>query len=272
MAKTQNPKSGIELPITTHDSRLTILDVRAGYGKKEVLRGVTLAAGKGELVAIIGPNGAGKSTLLKVIAGFLRPSSGSVLLDGRDISRLAPHERVKAGIGYCMQGGRVFPSLTVSENLALASGGNGPNNDLEQILEVFPKLKDMHGRRAGLLSGGERQALALAMTLVRRPTVLLLDEPSAGLSPGLATAMLDKAKEVGHTWGLAVLMVEQNVRGAVSVADRACALANGEMVLETDRPGEWLAQGKLDALFLGTGRTEPGAAARAAGQPIEGES
>jgi urea transport system ATP-binding protein len=209
-------------------------------------------------VAIIGPNGAGKSTLLKVIAGFLRPTAGTVLLNGRDVTRLAPHERVRAGIGYFMQGGRAFPSLTVRENLSMAGDehGSGKGN-LEQVLEVFPKLREISGRRAGLLSGGERQALALAMTLVRRPTVLLLDEPSAGLSPRLVREMLDKVREIGQSWGLAVVMVEQNVREALGAAHRVCVLAEGRSVFEASQPGELLRSEKLGALFLGDkGQTE----------------
>ena len=230
---------------------IRVENVRAGYGKKEVLRGITLAAGKGELVAIIGPNGAGKSTLLKVIAGFLKPTAGKVLLDGRDITRLAPHERVRAGIGYFMQGGRAFPSLTVSENLVLAAGGNNGNNKFKDILEVFPKLKELSSRRAGLLSGGERQALALAMTLAKRPTVLLLDEPSAGLSPRLVREVLDKVREVGQTWALTVLMVEQNVREVLAVADQAAGLASGEVAATTTQPKMWLSGSELESLFLG---------------------
>jgi ABC-type branched-subunit amino acid transport system ATPase component len=233
---------------------IRVESVRAGYGKKEILRGITLAASKGELVAIIGPNGAGKSTLLKVIAGFLKPSAGSVFLNGKDVTRLAPHERVRTGIAYFMQGGRVFPSLSVRENLTMAATKTGrttPQDDLGQVLEALPKLKDIRGRRAGLLSGGERQALALAMALARRPTVLLLDEPSAGLSPRLVREMLDKVRTISQNWDLAVLMVEQNVREALGVAHRVYALAEGQRALESNRPEELLASGELEELFLG---------------------
>jgi urea transport system ATP-binding protein len=193
--------------------------------------------------------------LLKVIAGFLRPTAGNVLLDGRDITRLAPHERVQAGIGYFMQGGRAFPSLTVNENLIMAAAGHKTGREnLKQVLEVFPKLREVSSRRAGLLSGGERQALALAMTLTRRPAVLLLDEPSAGLSPRLVSEMLDKVREIGQIWGLTVLMVEQNIREALSFAQRACVLAEGQKVLETKQPGELLLSDRLGSLFLGENR------------------
>jgi ABC-type branched-subunit amino acid transport system ATPase component len=173
-----------------------------------------------------------------------------------------------------MQGGRAFSSLTVHENLSMAAAGPAARKEgLYHVLEVFPKLKEISGRRAGLLSGGERQSLALAMTLVRRPTVLLLDEPSAGLSPRLVGEMLDKVRDVGQTWAVAVCMVEQNVQAALRVADRCCALANGEVAMETSRPCEWLVQGRLDALFLGAKSAKPGVSAHAAVKSdYEGES
>jgi ABC-type branched-subunit amino acid transport system ATPase component len=228
--------------------------IHAGYGKKEILRGITIAAGKGELVAIIGPNGAGKSTLLKVIAGFLRPGRGTVTLDGRNITRTPPHERVKQGIGYFMQGGRVFDGLTVDENLAMGAATGerrSRREELTRVLDLFPKLGEFRDRRAGLLSGGERQALALAMTLVHRPNVLLLDEPSAGLSPKLVGEMLDRVDKVCHEWQLAVLMVEQNVRQALSFAHRACVLVDGVCVIDEPSPRSLLSGSKLEQVFLG---------------------
>ncbi len=232
--------------------------LHAGYGKKAVLRGISLTADKGGITAIIGPNGAGKSTLLKVIAGFLRPGRGSVLLDGRDVTGLAPHQRARAGIAYFMQGGRVFPSLTVAENLAMAaaaSRGATARVETKRVLDVFPKLEEMLVRRAGLLSGGERQTLALAMALVRRPTVLLLDEPSAGLSPLLVREMLDKVREAAQTSGSAVLMVEQNVTEALKVADKAIALSAGQVAITTEDAQRWLDGDELEMLFLGGNRT-----------------
>jgi urea transport system ATP-binding protein len=254
----QSPTPSSQSLITHNSSLIVARDVRAGYGKKEILRGVTLAANKGELVAIIGPNGAGKSTLLKVIAGFLRPTAGTVLLNGRDITRLAPHERVRAGIGYFMQGGRAFPSLTVRENLSMAGDDNGSGKgNLEQVMEVFPKLKEISGRRAGLLSGGERQALALVMTLVRRPTVLLLDEPSAGLSPRLAQEMLDKIRDISQSWNLTALMVEQNIREAIGLCSRVVCLTEGQMAKDSGKPRELLVGHALEDLFLGDRKHKP---------------
>jgi branched-chain amino acid transport system ATP-binding protein len=174
---------------------LRVENIHAAYGKKEVLRGVSLSMQQGEIVALIGPNGAGKSTLLKVIAGFLKPLHGQVWLDGKALNSLAAHERVGQGIAYFMQGGKVFPNLTVAENLEMGLASLSVQNKkdgIPAVLEIFSNLKDLLNRRAGLLSGGERQALALAMVLVRRPHLLLADEPSVGLSPKLVHTMLEK--------------------------------------------------------------------------------
>ncbi len=233
---------------------LRVENIHAAYSKKEVLRGVTLSAKPGEIVALIGPNGAGKSTLLKVIAGFLQPLQGQVWLDGKELTPLAAHERVRQGIAYFMQGGKVFPNLTVAENLEMGSATLSAQNKkdgLSAVLEIFSNLKDLLNRRAGLLSGGERQALALAMVLIRRPHLLLADEPSVGLSPKLVHHLLGKIHELNSIWGTTILLVEQNIREALNVAQRAVALVNGEVALETERPEEWLANGQLEQLFLG---------------------
>ncbi len=239
---------------------LNLIDICAGYGKKEVLRNITLSVEQEKITAIIGPNGAGKSTLLKVITGFLKPTQGSVWLDGREVTASAPHERVKAGVAYFMQGGRVFPSLTVSENLEMGCMRLSPDQrkkNTATVLELFPNLKDMLKRRSGLLSGGERQALALGMVLVSRPRYLLLDEPSAGLSPRLVREALDKVEKINKNWKLTVLIAEQNVRAALGIAHRVCALANGQVVKETEKPEEWLSDGSLEQLFLGIGQGKP---------------
>lgn len=234
-------------------NELRIENIHAAYSKKEVLRGVSLSVKQGEIVALIGPNGAGKSTLLKVIAGFLKPLQGNLWLDSKEITSLAAHERVGQGIAYFMQGGKVFPNLTVAENLemGLATLSSQSKKDgISAVLEIFSNLKNLLSRRAGLLSGGERQALALAMVLVRRPHLLLADEPSVGLSPKLVHTMLEKIQELNKSWNTTILLVEQNIREALSVAQRAMALVNGELALETERPDEWLTNGQLEQLFL----------------------
>ena len=234
---------------------LHVKNIRAGYGKKEVLRGVSLALKMGEIVALIGPNGAGKSTLLKVIAGFLKPWEGTVSLNGDDVTSLPPHHRIREGMAYFMQGGQVFPNLTVAENLETASmtvSSVQRQERIDAVLELFPDLHTLWKRRAGLLSGGQRQALALGMVLVHQPKLLLLDEPSAGLSPKLARDTMQKVKEINQHWKMSILLVEQNVREALDVAGRALALVNGAVVMETNQPREWLTEGQLERLFLGT--------------------
>jgi branched-chain amino acid transport system ATP-binding protein len=237
---------------------LGIQNVHAAYFKKEVLRGVSLSAGEGELVAIIGPNGSGKSTLLKVAAGFLKPSHGSVELDGQNITPLPTHDRIHLGLAYFMQGGRVFPNLTVRENLDMASVLIPVTQREESISlaqSVFPKLRHLFKKRAGLLSGGEQQLLALAMVVVRRPRVLLLDEPTAGLAPLLAQGMLKRVQELNQAWQVTILLVEQNIREAISIARRAVVLVNGEIMLETERPAEEITAERLEQFFWSTGKS-----------------
>ena len=174
---------------------LALNKVHAGYGKKEILHGVSLQVTAGEFISIIGVNGAGKSTLLKVVAGLIRQSEGDVILGGQDISRKPIHARVRDGLSYFMQGGQVFPSLTVKENLGLAAQSRKVA-EREQVfadsLHHFPALCEKYNQRAGLLSGGQRQALAFCMVLALGPKVLLLDEPTAGLSPALAKSILER--------------------------------------------------------------------------------
>lgn len=235
-------------------SALRLEQIRAAYRKKEILRDLSLTVEAGEIVALIGPNGAGKSTVLKVAAGFLAPGAGRVWLDDHEITALPAHERVNLGLAYCIQGGRAFPSLTVAENLAMGTGAlshEERETNAAAVLDLFPNLKPLMDRRAGLLSGGERQALALGMLLMRRPRVLLLDEPSAGLSPRLVRDLLVAVGELNKEWKLAILLVEQNVRAALRIAHRAMVLVNGEVARETDRPATWLDGEALESLFMG---------------------
>jgi branched-chain amino acid transport system ATP-binding protein len=236
------------------DSEIRVDEIHAGYGKKEVLRGISLSAAKGEMVAIIGPNGSGKSTLLKVISGFLTPTSGDVWFENERITSLLPHDRVRIGLRYFMQGGRVFPNLTVRENLEMGAIGLPTQERKEKItavLDLFPNLATLLSRRAGSLSGGERQALALAMLLIMRPRLLLLDEPSAGLSPKVVETILSTVRDLTRIWGITVLLVEQNIQQALSICERAIALVNGRVALETNRPLDWLTSGELEQFFLG---------------------
>ena len=233
---------------------LRLENIRAGYGKKEVLHGVSFVVPKARICAILGPNGAGKSTLLKVIAGMIRPVEGKIYFEGEDMTDLPVHERVRKGIGYFMQGGQVFPSLTVAENLELGVmqlSSEDKEKSISTALGIFTNLRNMLDKRAGLLSGGERQALALAMILVQNPKIILLDEPSAGLAPKLAQDILNRVRQLNQCLGITVLLVEQRVREALSIAHRAVVLVGGEIALETRDPEELLTSGGLESLFLG---------------------
>lgn len=244
-------------PQPTKTTGLWVENLRVGYGKKEILRGLSLAVKQGEVVALIGPNGAGKSTLLKVIAGLLLPWEGSVWLDGKDITALPVHQRVRHGLAYFMQGGEVFPNLTVKENLEI-SAMTLPKSEwreaMESVLGLLPVLKENWNRRAGLLSGGQRQALALGMVLIKRPKYLLLDEPSAGLAPKLAQEILNKVRELNDRFGVTVLLVEQRVREALNIAHHGIILMDGMIVSETDNPKCWLSEGALDTFFFEKGK------------------
>jgi len=242
------------------ETALRLERIRAGYGKKEILRGLSLAVQAGEIVALIGANGAGKSTLLKVAIGLLPPWEGSVYWDGRDITRQPVHERVRMGIAYLIQGGEVFPSLSVKENLemgVLALSKSQREEAIEMVVSLFPALRDNWSRRAGLLSGGQRQALALGMVLCQRPKVLLLDEPSAGLAPKWAQDILSKVQELNQRLGITVLLVEQRVREALSTAHRAVVLVGGEIALETRHPEELLTSGELEMFLLSSPKENP---------------
>jgi len=227
--------------------------VHAAYKKKEIVCGVSLSARGGQSVALIGPNGAGKSTLLKIAAGFLPAHKGRVLIEGRDVSDSAPHQRARLGVGYLMQSGRVFHSLTVRGNLDMATLGLAATEREERIGEIVGTLglQAKLNLRAGTLSGGWRQCLALAMVLVRRPSILLLDEPSAGLSPILTERLFVILDEYRQTHNAAILLVEQNVQAALNFAHRAIALVEGRIADETKHPESWLIEGKLDTLFWG---------------------
>lgn len=219
------------------DEALTVNDLYASYGRREVLRGVSVSLSRGEIVSLVGPNGAGKSTLLKVIAGALPPRAGRITLGNSNVQKLPQFERSRRGIGYLMQGGPVFSSLTVEENLGIASTARrngGGEMSREEILKYTPGLKSMLRRRAGLLSAGQRQLLAVAMVVtgMRGKKVLLLDEPLAGLAPGPAQDIFAVIRRVRDEWGASILLVEQNLRAAIELSDRLCVLKAGTLVAE----------------------------------------
>jgi ABC-type branched-subunit amino acid transport system ATPase component len=233
--------------------QLELESVSAAYGKKQVLTDITMQVDEGEIVALIGPNGAGKSTLLKTIAGSVFPTRGHVRFMGQDIDRMAPYVRARSGIAHFLQGGRVFPNLSVRENLEVGVmdlSRRETGKRIEEIKATFANLSSLLGRRAGLLSGGERQSLALAVVLMRRPTLLLLDEPSAGLSPRLVGETLGKIKEINRNWRTTVLLVEQNVGEALKLCHRAIVLLGGKLHRSLDISKKGLDLSVLDELFF----------------------
>jgi ABC-type branched-subunit amino acid transport system ATPase component len=220
----------------------------AGYVPEvDILRGVDIGVGRDEIVAVVGPNGAGKSTLIRALIGLLRPRSGNVILRGEDVTGLRPHLLVRKGVGYVAQRDNVFPSLTVEENLEL--GTDRPDERIPAMWELFPRLRERRRQQAGTLSGGERQMLALARALVGEPDLLLLDEPSAGLSPQLVDLIFDKIVEIRAS-GVPVLMVEQNARRALALATRGYVLDLGRNRFE-GRGDALLHDPKVVELYLG---------------------
>jgi len=215
---------------------LAVTGLDAGYGASRVLTGVSLRVGPGEVVCVMGRNGVGKTTLLRAIVGLLRPSSGTVVLDGRDITSLTPWARARLGLGYVPQGREIFPRLTVGENLALGARRPRPAPAaLDRVLELFPALRGVLARRGGDLSGGQQQQLAIARALMGEPTLLLLDEPTEGIQPSIVeqiAAVLGRLRQEGRC---AILLVEQYLEFARSIADRFYLMDKGGIALERDR-------------------------------------
>ena len=212
---------------------LQIHDLAAGYGEHEILRGLSLHVDDGELVAVIGPNGAGKSTLLKTLAGLVRPRAGRIALGGADITGATSRSIVAGGLCYVPQEGNVFSSLSVWENLTIGAwtAPRALHERAGAMVELFPVLAERRRARAGTLSGGERQMLAMAMALMVEPRLLLLDEPSAGLAPALQRLVFDRVREI-NARGLGILLVEQNARESLALCHRAYVLAMGRVRAE----------------------------------------
>ncbi len=222
-----------------------------GYGGTDILHGCTIAVEKGEIAVIVGPNGAGKSTAMKAVFGMLRLRSGSVRLDGKDITALNPRERVAQGMGFVPQTSNVFPSLTVQENLEMGAylREDDFSGTMEQIFGLFPILRQKRRQPAGELSGGQRQQVAVGRALMTQPKVLMLDEPTAGVSPIVMDELFDKILEIAST-GLAILMVEQNARQALNIADKGYVLVQGRNRF-TDTGAALLADPDVRQTFLG---------------------
>ena len=208
---------------------LDVAGLRAGYGGTEVLRGIDMSVSAGEIVAVLGSNGAGKTTLNMALSGVLRPRAGTIWFDGGRIDRRSPASIVAAGLVHVPEGRKVFPNLSVRENLLLGSYRRGRTNrkaTRDRVLDIFPRLRERLGQSAGTLSGGEQQMLAIGRGLMAEPRLLVLDEPSLGLSPLLVEEMFTLIARL-RADGLAILLVEQNVAQSLEVADRAYVLENG---------------------------------------------
>lgn len=214
---------------------LLVKELEAGYGKKQVVFGASMAVRAGEIVALIGPNGAGKSTVLKAVCGLIPPWNGEIRLDGTSVTGLAPAQNVVRGLSFAPQGNRVFTDLTVMENLEIG-GYSLPREEVKkriaQVLDLFPTLKDHLRQDAGKLSGGEQQMLALARTLIPKPKLLLLDEPSIGLAPNIAAAVFRRIAEISREGGVTILIVEQRVREVLEICNKVVSMKLGKVAFE----------------------------------------
>jgi branched-chain amino acid transport system ATP-binding protein len=234
-------------------SLLTLAGIHSFYGNVEALKGVDLAVEEGEIVALIGANGAGKSTLLMTICGNPRARGGAIHFAGRDITHLPTFAIVRLGIAQAPEGRRIFPRMTVHENLQMGAGTVDPAHfaaDLERVLTLFPILRQRRHQRGGTLSGGEQQMLAIARAMMSRPKLLLLDEPSLGLAPLIARQIFAAIGELNRRDGVTVLLVEQNAHHALRLAHRGYVLRNGEIAL-TGAGRDLLADREVRAAYLG---------------------
>lgn len=222
-----------------------------GYGAADILHGCTIAVEKGEIAVIVGPNGAGKSTAMKAVFGMLNLRQGHVRLGGVDITRLTPQERVYKGMGFVPQTHNIFPTMSVEENLEMGAfiRRDDFSDTMAQVYDLFPILKQKRHQAAGELSGGQRQQVAVGRALMTRPTVLMLDEPTAGVSPIVMDELFDRIIEIART-GISILMVEQNARQALEIADRGYVLVQGQNRF-TDTGKALMADPEVRRSFLG---------------------
>ena len=242
------------MPISVDEPLLEVHGLKAGYGKIVVLNGVDLTVGAGEVVALLGPNGAGKTTLLRTVSGLLPCTAGRVRFNGVDLSGIGPRETAKAGLAHVVEGHRIFTQQSVTDNLLLAAF-DLPRGErharIEEALAYFPEIAAKRNERGSALSGGQQQMLAVAQGLVRRPRLLMLDEPSAGLSPVLVDRVLTVVERLRDS-GTAVLLVEQLIEKALRVASRVYALAQGHVVLDAATSEADLPR-RLERAYLGEG-------------------
>jgi branched-chain amino acid transport system ATP-binding protein len=231
---------------------LTISRVHTFYGHIEALKGIDMEINQGEIVTLIGANGAGKSTLLMTICGTPRARTGRIVFEGKDIAQLPTYEIMRLGIAQSPEGRRIFPRMTVQENLRMGAITADPqyfDADLERVFTIFPRLKERAGQRGGTLSGGEQQMLAIARALMSRPRLLLLDEPSLGLAPIIVRQIFSTIKEINQQQGMTVFLVEQNANHALKLAHRGYVMVNGVITL-SGTGQELLSNAEVRAAYL----------------------
>ena len=232
---------------------LEVKDLEVYYGMIQAIKGISFEVNKGEVIALIGANGAGKTTTLHTITGLLSPKKGSVMFEGKDITKIPAHKIVSMGMAHVPEGRRVFADLSVYENLKLGAytrkDKENLNKDLESIYERFPRLAERKNQSAGTLSGGEQQMLAMGRALMSKPSIILMDEPSMGLSPILVNEIFDIIESISKS-GTTVLLVEQNAKKALSIADRAYVLETGKIVT-SDKASELLENDSIKKAYLG---------------------
>ncbi|WP_448006290.1 ABC transporter ATP-binding protein [Agromyces bauzanensis] len=228
---------------------LVVNSLDAGYGKLAILHGVSLEVSAGEIVTVVGSNGAGKTTLLRALNGIIRPTAGTVKLDGTDITGRATEKMAALGLTHVPENRLCFPTLTVRDNLVLGAWSRGGKGDLDAVLELFPRLQPRLGQAAGTLSGGEQQMVAIGRGLMASPKAIMLDEPSIGLAPKVVAEIMKVLTQLRER-GLAVLLVEQNVRASFGIADRAVVMQRGRVVLE-GTPAELVELPEVRNAYLG---------------------
>lgn len=232
---------------------LEVNDIQVYYGMIQAIKGVSFHVDKGEVIALIGANGAGKTTILHTISGLLAPKSGNVVFEGKDITKIPGHKIVSMGMAHVPEGRRVFAQLTVLQNLKMGAYTRKDKEEIEQTLQMvferFPRLEERQNQLAGTLSGGEQQMLAMGRALMSHPSIILMDEPSMGLSPIFVNEIFDIIQEVSKS-GTTVLLVEQNAKKALSIADRAYVLETGNIVLE-GKASDLLQNDAIKKAYLG---------------------
>jgi branched-chain amino acid transport system ATP-binding protein len=242
--------------MTNSNVLLNVQNVETHYGKIIALRGVDMSVKEGEIVTLIGANGAGKSTLMMTICGSPRASSGTITYDGEDITRMPTHEIMRKSIAQSPEGRRIFPRMSVMENLVMGAetaGNEDEDGSLARVFDLFPRLKERRNQRGGTLSGGEQQMLAIARALMSKPRLLLLDEPSLGLAPIIVKQIFDAIRALNESDGLTVFLVEQNAYHALKLAHRGYVMVNGKITM-AGTGAELLSKEEVQAAYLEGGR------------------